>query len=151
MIWTFLTFIVNHIFWLYIQDSEFSSSYNNMIFKYLNRFFTKLFHTNFFTEKQRKKTRKGKGEKGKGWKRKYTGMCCMFLELIWYLLPLWPGNSLGLGLYLVLPFICELWFLEKVDVPAVTRLRINIVLSFVGYCFQSILVKQRWCRTLASH
>lgn len=56
--------------------------------------------------------------------------------------PLGPGNLLGLGLYLVLPLICELCFLEKVDVPAVTRLQINIVLSFVGYCFQSILVKQ---------
>ena len=56
--------------------------------------------------------------------------------------PLGHGNSLGLGLCLVLPFICELCFLEKVDVPVVKRLQINIVLSSVGYCFQSILVKQ---------
>ena len=151
MIWTFLTFIVTHILWLYIQDSKFSWSYNNMIFKYLDRFFMKLFHTIIFYRETKKENEKRKGRKRQRMKKKiYRYVLYVFgIDLISS--PLWPGNSLGLGLYLVLPFICELWFLEKVDVPAVTRLRINIVLSFVGYCFQSILVKQRWCRTLASH
>ena len=151
MIWTFLTFIVNHIFWLYIQDSEFSASYNNMIFKYLNRFFTKLFHTNFFYRETKKENEKRKGRKRQRMKKKIYRYVLYVLGIDLISSPLWPGNSLGLCLFLVLPFICELCFLEKVDVPAVKRLQINIVLSFVGYCFQSILVKQRWCRTLTSH
>lgn len=150
MIWTFLTFIVNHILWLYIQDSEFSSSYKNMIFKYLNRFFMKLFNTIIFYRETKKENEKRKGRKRQRMKKKiYRYVLHVFgIDLISS--PFGPGNSLGLGLFLVLPFICELCFLEKVDVPAVTRLQIYIVMSCVVYCFQSILGKQRWCRTLAS-
>ena len=63
MIWTFLPFIVNHIFWLYIQDSEFSSSYNNMIFKYLDRFFMKLFNTIIFLQRNKERKREKEREK----------------------------------------------------------------------------------------
>ena len=114
-----------------------------MIFKYLDRFFMKLFHTIIFYRETKKENEKRKERKRQRMKKKiYRYVLYVFgIDLI--ASPLGPGNSLGLGLFLVLPFICELCFLEKVDVPAVKRLQIkNIVLSSVGYCFQSILVKQ---------
>ena len=78
MIWTFLTFIVNHIFWLYIQDSEFSSSYNNMIFKYLEGFFMKLFNTIIFYRETKKENEKRKERKRQRMKKKiyrYVFVC----------------------------------------------------------------------------
>ena len=103
----------------------------------------KLFHTIIFYRETKKENEKRKGRKRQRMKKKiYRYVLYVFgIDLI--ASPLGPGNSLGLGLYLVLPFTCELCFVEKVDVPAVKRLQINIVLSFVGYCFQFILVKQR--------
>ena len=150
MIWTFLTFIVTHILWLYIQDSEFSSSYNKMIFKY-QVFHEVVQHYNFLQRNKERKREKEREKKAKD--EKENIQVCVVCFWNWFdIFSSWTWEFIRLGLFLVLPFICELCFLEKVDVPAVKRLQINsLVLSFVGYCFQSILVKQPWCRTLASH
>ena len=64
MIWTFLTFIVTHILWLYVQDSEFSSSYNKMIFKY-QVFHEVVQHYNFLQRNKERKREKEREKKAK--------------------------------------------------------------------------------------
>ena len=103
MIWTFLTFIVTHILWLYIQDSEFSSSYNKMIFKY-QVFHEVVQHYNFLQRNKERKREKEREKKAKD--EKENIQVCVVCFWNWFdSFSSWMWEFIRLGLFLVLPFI----------------------------------------------